>query len=165
MMGRVRLAGVRALVLAASVLGLTRDAHAVSCTVNPSALVFGNYDPSSALPTDTTGTITVSCSAAIVATTPYTLALSSGASGNVGQRTLTSGRSALNYQLYTDVAHSVIWGDGTGGSSTVTGSVTVVLSGVTGSGSQVQTVFAQIPAGQLSVPGSYSDTILLTVTY
>lgn len=160
-----RRAGRRTALLAAALCGLVHVARAASCTVTPSGLAFGNYDPSSAIPTDTTGTITVSCSAAVAATTTYTLALSAGTSGTIGQRTLTSGHSTLNYQLYSDPTRSVVWGDGTGGSSTVTGSIIVVLSGVTGSGSQIQTVFGRIPAGQLSVPASYSDTILLTVAY
>ena len=158
-------AGRRAIVVAVALAAAAQAAHAASCTATPSGLAFGPYDPSSALPTDTNGTITVSCSAAVVSITTYTLALSAGASGTVGQRTLTSGRSSLAYQLYSDAARSVVWGDGTGGSTTVSGSVTVVLSGAIGSGSQVQTVYARIPAGQMATPASYSDSVLLTVTY
>jgi spore coat protein U-like protein len=59
----------------------------------------------------------------------------------------------------------VVWGDGTGGSSPVRGSVTTLVNGVLGSGSLALTVYGRIPAGQLSTPASYADTILVTVTY
>lgn len=69
----------------------------------------------------------------------------------------TNGDGAVNYQLYLDAAHSTIWGDGTAGTSTATG---------TGSGlSQSLTVYGQVPAQTTPAPGTYSDTITATITF
>jgi spore coat protein U-like protein len=142
-----------------------RAAHAVSCTATPTGAAFGNYDPSSPVPTDTSGTVTISCSAAVVASTPVTVSLSSGGSGSVSQRRMASGQSSLLYQLYADAARTVVWGDGSGGSSPVSGSVVTLVNGVLGTGSLSMTVYGRIPGRQLATPASYADTILVTVAY
>jgi len=138
----------------------------VSCTTSGSNLVFGNYTPFSTSATDITGTITVACSATVNltgGTVNYTIALSTGNSGSYATRKLNSGVNILNYNLYTSSGYTTVWGDGTGGSVTVSGSGTIL---VTGSFSNDATVYGRIPALQVStVPGSYNDTITITVTY
>ena len=67
------------------------------------------------------------------------------------------GGGAVNYQLYTDSARSIPWGDGTAGTSMVTG---------TGSGNaQTINVYGQVPAQATPAPGSYSDTITATIVF
>ncbi len=84
----------------------------------------------------------------------YTIGLGPGA-GTVAQRKMTSGANGLNYNLYTDAAHGTVWG-----ASSVSGST----SGVTGNASH--TVYGRIPASQTTVvPGTYADTIVVTVTF
>lgn len=139
----------------------------VSCTTSGSNLVFGNYAPFSTSATDITGTITVACSATVNltgGTVSYTIALGAGNSGSYATRKLNSGVNTLNYNLYTSSGYGTVWGDGTGGSVTVSGSGTVSL--LVGSFSNDATVYGRIPALQVStVPGSYNDTITITVTY
>lgn len=138
-----------------------------TCTTSGSNLVFGNYAPFSGTATNITGTITVMCSVAVNlsgGTVSYTIALGAGNSGSYATRRLSSGAHTLNYNLYTSSAYTTVWGDGTGGSVTVSGSGTlpVLLS----SFSNNLTVYGRIPALQLSaVPGVYNDTITITVTY
>lgn len=68
----------------------------------------------------------------------------------------------LNYNLYADGAHTLIWGDGTGGTSTVSDSYTLPAS----SSTRDYTVYGRISGAQSSaVAGNYLDTVLITVTY
>jgi spore coat protein U-like protein len=75
---------------------------------------------------------------------------------------MASGANTLQYNLYTTVAHTIVFGDGSGSSQTVAG---------TGSGvatANAVTVFGQLPdnaTNQLAVPANYTDTITVTVTY
>lgn len=131
-----------------------------ACSVSTSGLAFGQYNPFSATPTNINGTITLSCSVAS-GLGVYTIALSPGSSGTYAQRSLQGNQTILRYQLYTDATHTQIWGDGTGGSSIVLGKDVVPLLG----GTSVYTVYGQIAAKQLVVPGAYADMILVTVTY
>ena len=89
----------------------------------------------------------------------FRISLNGGASGNVAARTLQrqGGGGAVGYQLYTDSARSIPWGDGTAGTSMVTG---------TGSGNaQVINVYGRVPAQATPAPGSYSDTITATIVF
>ena len=71
-----------------------------------------------------------------------------------------SSASRLTYQLYGDSgsggACSVVWGNGTGATSTVGGSLLIVLLG-----SNInRQVCGTLPANQVSAtPGGYSDTV------
>lgn len=127
-------------------------ATAQSCSSYTSGVSFGIYTGTTS---DTTGSVTVTCTSA----TTYSIGLSAGmASGaTVTSRAMTGPSSTLlSYKLFSDATYTSNWGN-TSGSGWVTG---------TGTGSaQVYTIHAQIPAGQLAVPGTYTDTIIVTVTY
>jgi spore coat protein U-like protein len=71
---------------------------------------------------------------------------------------MSQGANLLSYSLYTDAARTNVWGDGTGSTATI---------GNTGTGAvQNVTVYGRIPGSQSSAPpGSYADTISVTVTY
>jgi len=130
-----------------------------ACTVSGSALNFGSaIDPlSSTTPLDATSTVTVTCSN----TTPYTVSLNAGAnaggSSNFSTRTMKSGSDTLAYQLYLDAGRATVWGDGTASSSARNG---------TGSGSaQSLTVYGRLPSLANVVPGAYTDTVTVTISY
>lgn len=130
-----------------------------SCTVAGSSLNFGStIDPLAAsVPLDATSTLTVTCSN----TTPYAVSLNAGANAggasNFTARTMKSGSNTLGYQLYLDSGRTTVWGDGTASSSTKSG---------TGSGSaQSLTVYGRIPSLAAVVPGTYTDTVTVTITY
>lgn len=156
---------------AAGVSLYTLPVHAgllnVTCTTSGSNLVFGNYNPLSGSARQITGTISVSCSAVVSltgGTVNYTIALGPGNSGSYAVRKLSSGVNRLSYNLYTNSNYNAVWGDGTGGSVTVPGSgnISLLLSSFTNKA----TVYGQIPGGQTTtVPGSYADTITVTLTY
>ena len=78
-------------------------------------------------------------------------------------RRMASGANLLNYDFYTSSAYSSIWGDGTGGSQKVSGTLNILVVG--GTTNQL-VVYGRIPGSQSTVrAGSYSDAVVVTVTY
>ncbi|MBD3828778.1 MAG: spore coat protein U domain-containing protein [Stenotrophomonas sp.] len=134
-----------------------------SCTTSASGVAFGTYPPFSASPTDSTGTVTVTCTPLLAGLlVSYTIALSTGSSGNYASRSMSSGVSTLQYQLYTDSARSTVWGDGSAGTATISDSYLLDLLVPK---TRNYTVYGRIPALQPASPGAYGDTIMVTVTY
>jgi spore coat protein U-like protein len=129
-----------------------------TCTASATALAFGNYTPGTGALTNNS-TISVKCSK----NTPYTVALNAGsAGGTLAQRLMASGANRLQYNLYTTTALTTIFGDGTGATATSAGTGAGVATANT------LTVYGQLPdsaVNQAAVPGSYSDTVTVTVTY
>ncbi len=121
------------------------------CSTSATNLAFGNY---TGAVNNSTSTVSVNCTSG----TPYTVGLSAGlASGaTVTTRKMQNGSALLNYGLFSNSGHTTNWGNT---------SATNWVSG-TGSGSaQGITVYGQIPAAQYVTPGSYADTITVSVTY
>jgi len=133
---------------------------AVSCTTSAQPVAFGNYDPLSASATDSTGDVSVTCTNLVSLFVNYTVSLSTGG-GSYATRQMASGANRLNYNLYTDLTHLLVWGDGTSGTSKVSAGFLVVVLGITAH----HTVYGRIPARQNASVGSYSDTITVTVNY
>jgi spore coat protein U-like protein len=127
---------------------------AATCVINSaSTLNFGNQGILAAN-VDQTSTIQVTCTN----TTPYNVGLDAGtgSGATVATRKLTSGGATVNYSLYSDSAHSTVWG-------TTIGTDTVAAT-ASGSG-QNYTVYGRVPPQTTPAPGTYSDTITVTVTY
>jgi spore coat protein U-like protein len=133
-----------------------------TCTVAAGAHAFGAYDTIN--PTSGTSSITVTCthSANPAFTFNYTIALSSG-SGSYAGRQMTGAGDTLNFNHYTAPAHTTVWGDGTGGTATISGSFTVP-SGSNNSGSKTETVYGLISAPQNVTPAAYATASPITVT-
>ena len=128
-----------------------------NCSVSATNLAFGSFSPLAGSTVDSTATITVTCNKAI----PYTIALSPGSSGTYSPRRMTNGGNQLAYNLYSDAGYSQVWGNGTGGSSLVSGSIPLRFDFTN------HTVYGRIPLStqRSAVVGSYSDSIIVTVTY
>lgn len=126
---------------------------AKKCTVSASPLDFGSIGLlTSAVPATTT--LGVQCSR----TTPYNVGLGAGqnSSGNINARRMVQGANSVGYQLYRDAARTLVWGN-TVGTNTVGG---------TGSGNtQSLTVYGIVPMQATPPAGTYSDTVVVTVTY
>ena len=70
----------------------------------------------------------------------------------------------LQYNLFTSVAATTIWGDGTNSTGTVPGTG----AGMAAASTQTHTVFGQLPDNafnQGAPTGTYNDSITVTVTY
>lgn len=130
------------------------------CTATANPLAFNAYTPGTGNVSAST-TVSVKCTSG----TAYTVALNGGstAGGTIGQRLMASGASTLQYNLYTDVALTKIFGDGaTAGSQTDSGTGTGMAS------AQTVNVYGQLPdnaTNEAAPPGTYSDTITVTVAY
>lgn len=137
------------------------NSFAAACTVSaPIPVNFGTYDVFALLPTASTGTIDVQCTGVAISLS-YTVNLNPGLYGTLATRQMANGSNRLNYNLYIDLTHLLIWGDTTNGTLNATG-----LCLLTGTCNNSHTVYGQIPALQTNAgTGAYSDTITVTVTY
>jgi spore coat protein U-like protein len=153
-----------AALIAAAALGLlgvapARAASITSCTVTVVGVAFGTYTPLQPSALAMNGTINIACTG-ITGRNTVTIDLSTGASNSyVPARTLVSGTNTLSYNLYYDAGYSQVWGNGTGGS--VEGSATIRKNAPNAS----LPVYGAIGAGQDPWPGTYGDTILVSVNY
>lgn len=130
-----------------------------TCSTTASALAFGAYTPGGGARTGNT-TINVRCTK----NTPYVVSLNAGSTtgGSFAQRLMASGANTLQYNLYTSAAFTSIFGDGTASTLTSAGNGAGIGTANT------LTVFGNLPdsaANQAAVPGSYTDTITVTITY
>ena len=138
-----------------------------TCSVSSPGLAFGSYDVFAAGVTNGNATLTVKCDLNPPpgnADINYTISLATGSSNSFVQRQMKSGANTFNYNLYTSNAYSVVWGDGTGSTATVSGIMRLKNSNP--SQSNTHTVYGQIPALQdVAVANNYQDNVTVTVTY
>jgi spore coat protein U-like protein len=90
--------------------------------------------------------------------TGYTVALNGGLTGaaNPTQRKMTFGANTITYGLYQNLGHSLPWGSTIG---------TNVVSGTGTSISQPIAVYGNVPVQSMPAPGTYSDTVVVSVAY
>lgn len=127
--------------------------NATVCSVSASTLNFGSTGVLRAA-LDASSTISVTCTNAA----PYTVALDGGQSGatNPTQRKMSQAGQTVTYGLYQDAGRTAPWGD----------SIGVNTVAATGSGlAQTFTVNGRVPAQTTPAPGTYSDTVVMTISY
>ena len=130
-----------------------------TCSATAATLAFPNYTPGGGAQIGSTS-ISIKCTK----NTPFTVALNAGSTAGdaFAQRLMGFGANTLQYNLYTTAGLATIFGDGSGVTGTVAGTGLGVATANT-----VQ-VFGQVPdslTNQAAVPGAYTDTITVTVTY
>jgi spore coat protein U-like protein len=158
---RVRLPGmlgtVAALMLLAWPAGPAHAACSGGVLVSATPMAFGFF---SGQARTTTGTLSLTCTGS--GNTNFSIALSAGNSGSFATRQLRNGSANLSYNLFTTSACSQLWGNGTGGSVTVSGQFSLQ-----GQPSQTlqRTIHGCLPAQSVPNPGLYRDTIVVTVTF
>ncbi len=148
------------ILLFAAIMLCAVKVFAFNCGVTTTPVSFINYDVFSPAPTFSTGTVVVSCSNPDQHPLAVTIAINSGGSGTFNPRQMrgATGAERLNYYLFTDASRTVIWGDGTGGTSTVTNMVARNIP-------WTATIFGMVPPRQNLSAGDYSDTLLVTVIW
>lgn len=157
--------------LALLLCGVIRESHAAAdCSITAVSLNFGAYDPSVTSPDDSAGTVTVTCriTTKAAARVNYTVAISNGMNGaTAAARQMGAGAGRLGYNVFTDPARSQVWGTGSGGTVIASGAMTVGPGVGNGGGTQTvtHTVYGRIPQLQDALPGTYTDTLVVTLTY
>ena len=120
------------------------------CSFSTTVMDFGIY--TGAL-SNGAGTVSVTCTN----TTPFQIGIDAGMNSGgqrLNWRMIGPNGVLLPYQVYTNSAHTIRWGSEYG-DATVAGS---------GNGSpQTFTVYGQILAGLSSAPGTYTDTITVSL--
>jgi spore coat protein U-like protein len=124
-----------------------------NCNLTTNPLAFGAQGLLNA-DVDATTTLQVQCTS----TSPYNVGLDAGqASGaTVSTRRMTFGAATVSYALYRDAGRTLNWGQ-TIGTDTLAGTGTGV--------SQTITVYGRVPVQTTPAPGTYTDTVAVTVTY
>jgi len=132
--------------------------HAL-CGVSATNVDFGDYDVFSPTPTDSTGSITVTCDETPPPTVTILLSPSANSGGfNPRQMKDMAGTDLLNYNIYTKSNMSTIWGDGTAATD-------VVSKKVNRNNPWVATMYCRIPAGQNIPAGPYMDNLTITIMW
>lgn len=133
----------------------------LACSVGVGPVAFGMYQRGTPGATAGQGAIGLQCPNLAGATT-VTIALGPGLYGSsVTARAMGAGNSRLAYGLYTDPARAISWGDGSGVSATVSDTLAAGVGPV----NRVYPVYGRVPAGQSVPPGSYADSLLVTVSF
>lgn len=134
-------------------LCVSTAALAQSCSVAATPLNFGTYTSSTTSAHDTTAYVTVNCSGIFAS---HVIQLNAGANsgGSFSNRRMSDGRDYLVYQLYDNTGRTTVWGNGSGGTATIS---------MNSSGTA--TIYGRLPAKQNVSAGAYADTILVTVSF
>ena len=118
------------------------------------SLAFGDYDVTSAAPNDVQSQLRVLCDSSILM---LRVNLSQGLANSFSPRAMSAGGAdRLQYNVYLNEQRSMIWGDGSGGTSYYSKSRPVL---------EYINLYGRIPAKQGVRAGTYSDTLKLTIYY
>jgi len=133
---------------------VTANIVAACSSVSATALSFGNLTGAAIVSSAATGTISIVCQPG----TPFTVDLDSGLAYQAGfnVRTMTGPiATTLAYNVYTDAAHTTLWGSGLPGGTAVSSTGTQVLT----------TYGLTTSPGTFVVLGSYTDTITVLLSF
>jgi len=130
-----------------------------ACTVSLGNMSFGPYDPLSSAPATTSGNAVVTCNDTPPPTVQMQLSPSAVSGGFFPRRMKSAlGSDTLDYNFYADVGGSAIWGDGTGGTATRS-------QRVNRNSPWSVPFYGRIAPNQDVAPGSYSDTLTITIVF
>lgn len=126
------------------------EAIAGSNSISCSPLNFGNYILGQ--------TLTVSSTMSVSLESPgqaYTLSIDPGQYSSGGfNRRMNSGSNYISYNIYSDSTCTQILGDGSSGTSVITGNTTAIY-----------TVYGEVTGNQNVPAGTYSDNLFITLSF
>ena len=135
---------------------------AAICAVSSTSLTFGQYVPYEDMPTDSTATITVTCTSSNVVPVVINGSISLTGPGAPSDRELVDGANRLRYQLFLDPSRTMIWGDGSNGDARSV----IGIASIAGPFEATVTVYARIPARQPgTMVGNYTGQITVVLNY
>ena len=124
-----------------------------NCTISAGALAFGAYDPvvaNASANLDQTSTITVACTKGASAS----VALDNGGNFSSGRRMTDGSSNFLTYEIYSNAGRTTVWNSSAPVSYTAASKAASSL-----------TVYGRVAGGQDVPAGSYSDTVVATITF
>jgi len=133
-----------------------------NCTIGSTNIAFGNYDPTSGTALTANGAVTAKCTKG----DSVSVALNQGANPGTGStaavpiRQMANGTNLLPYHIYIAATGTTEWGTGTVGTNEPAAQTTV--SNAT---ALSFTTYGSLPAGADVPAGSYSDSVIATVTF
>lgn len=142
----------------------------ITCTASNVTIDFGPYDVLAGTVLPGAGTLSVTCTNASAQrqTVSYSVALSTSPTRLMAP---PSGSDRISYGLFVDNAHTLSWGDGTGGTSTIAGGPVTINNNKSVTDTPVSFYGLISPGGQdvsAASPGpaptTYSQTLTITVT-
>lgn len=122
------------------------------CAINVPNLSFGIYNTLNEQANMNTTSIKVTCDK----TVNYEVKISPGLSGSFSGRYLSPQKLSfdkLYYNLYLNPQYTIIFGDGTSGSTSYRGNA------------QSIPIYTRVPAKQKVSMGNYSDVLLINITF
>jgi spore coat protein U-like protein len=130
-----------------------------SCVITGGTLAFGVYDTVSGAAVNASTSINVECTAGAITT----ITLGEGANEDTGSTPAAPARrlydgdaSFLSYSLYSDAGRTTAWGD--------TAETGKGYTAITAEAAAL-TVYGRVAANQDVPAGSYTDTVVATVTF
>lgn len=121
-----------------------------NCTLSTSAVNFGTYSGNAL---SFTGSVTVA-SDFFGCGNSVSVSIGLGSSTGYAPRNFSGAAPQLQYTLYQNAAHTILWGSGGNAQST----------SITGSSQQNLTVYGVMAAGQGAPTGSFSDSLVASAT-
>jgi spore coat protein U-like protein len=142
--------------VAAVVMFCASEARAAQCSISTTPVSFGGYNVFASSPTDSLGAVVFNCNggAKVLAIT-----ISAGSGGTFTPRKLMKASEWLGYNLYRDPSRTVVWGNGTSGTSYF------LTADVPNKTDISIPVYGRVPAGQDVTAGSYSDSVSVVVNF
>jgi spore coat protein U-like protein len=153
------------LFVASSAIAAPED---TTCTASAPTINFGSFDVLGGSTLAGAGSFTVTCThnKTTTVTVTYTAKLDIAPTRQLAP---VSGADRVAYQLYTDSSRTQVWGDGSAGTFTFTGTVTI--NGATSVTDTAKNFYGLITPGGQDVsaaspapPTTYSQTLTITVT-
>ena len=153
------------LFIASNAIAASED---TTCTASAPTINFGSFDVLGGSTLDGAGSFSVTCThnKNTNVTVTYTAKLDIAPTRQLAP---VSGADRVTYQLYTDSSRTQVWGDGSAGTFTFTGTVTI--NGATSVTDTAKNFYGRITPGGQDVsaasptpPTTYSQTLTITVT-
>jgi len=144
---------MRRLALAVLLLLACGARQAVAQSISVPTMNLGTYTGTLLTP----GSTPITSSCGFLETYDIGLSAGTGSGATTTTRKMTGpGGATLSYQMFQNSTHTTNWGDNYG-TDTVDGTCT--------GGNQTSYIYPQAPAGQNVPPGTYTDTITVTMPY
>jgi spore coat protein U-like protein len=142
---------------------------ATTCSSSNVALSFGPYLSITSTPLDAQANLVVTCTRTVApgdvapakTTISVTLGPSQGSNSIQNRQMFRGGGDVLNYNVYLDAGRISVWGNTTGVDS-ATSTINVPNRGTA---SATFTFYGRVFALQNVTPGTYGDSLLITVNY